>query len=38
MYAGMPFGLTNDGATFQRDMDLAFVGNANKFLSFNLMI
>jgi len=26
MYARMPFGLTNAGGTFERDMDIAFVG------------
>ena len=32
MYAKMPFGLMNDGDTFQRAMDLAFVGLKDKFL------
>jgi len=32
MYARMPFGLTNPRDTFQRAMDIAFVGQVNKFL------
>ena len=32
MYARMPFGLTNAGATFQRSMDITFMGQVNKFV------
>ena len=32
MYAKMTFGLMNVGATFQRAMDLAFVGLKDKFV------
>lgn len=32
MYACMPFGLINTRATFQRAMDIAFLGEQNKFV------
>ena len=32
MYARMPFRLTNVGATFQRAMDISFMGQVNKFV------
>lgn len=32
MYARMPFGLSNVGETFHRAMDVAFIGQVNKFV------
>lgn len=32
MYARMPFGLSNVGETFQRAMDVSFMGQVNKFV------
>ena len=32
MYANIPFGLMNAGATFQRDMDIAIAGEIGKFV------
>ena len=32
MYARMPFALINVGATFQRAMDIAFIGEQDKFV------
>ena len=36
MYSRMPFILSNVGATFQRDMDIAFVGQVKKFVGIYL--
>jgi hypothetical protein len=32
MYNKIPFGLMNAGSTFERDMDVAFVGEKDKFM------
>jgi hypothetical protein len=32
MYEKMLFGLMNVGATFQRDMDIAFIGEKDRFM------
>ena len=32
VYDKIPFGLMNAGDTFQRDMDIAFVGERDKFV------
>jgi hypothetical protein len=36
MYDKMPFGLINVGAIFQRAMDIAFVGEKDKFIAIYL--
>jgi hypothetical protein len=36
MYAKMPFGIMNVGATFQRAMDIAFVGEKDRFVMIYL--
>jgi len=37
IYEKIPFGLINAGATFQRAMDIAFVGERDKFIVIYLM-
>jgi hypothetical protein len=32
MYVKIPFGLMNDGATFQREMDISFVDELGRFV------
>ena len=36
MYEKMPFGIVNAGATLQRTMDIAFVGERDKFVAIYL--
>ena len=36
MYAKMPFGMMNAGATFQRAMDIAFAEERDKFIEIYL--